>query len=270
MPHRPLLLVAVLGLLAACADDTLPPRPDLPDAGPADGPAPELLVPDAAPPDAAAPDLPAPVACGENAVLMKDCVARCPAPCECRDLLGAAAGTPLNHCAEPCSQPAACPGTQRCGFYPGNPQPVCLPESLQTPQSYPVGASVDCILDPNIGKQQCNQGTITQTQLVWLVGKVTGCVTASVLLETCAQGCTTSDAGTPTCIGGSSAADAGPVMTDAGTVACCPAGYVVPGCYMAGGAKVPPHGCRMICCKTCHTWKSLADSHGCKIWLPTQ
>lgn len=265
------LPLAAALFLCGCSDDsTIPPKPDVPDAGPPnDMPRWDRPVPDLPPPDLPAVDG-GPVKCGANAVLLNDCQSRCASPCACHDLLGGAASTPLNHCAAPCSQPASCPGSERCGFYTGAGQPVCLPESLTTPESYPQGASVDCSLDPLIGKEQCKGGAITQRQVVWLVGKISGCVTGEVLLESCAQGCSENDAGAPVCVGGSTGPDAGPATSDAGTVACCPAGYVIPGCYMAGGAKLPPHGCRMICCKSCHDWSSSTDAHGCKVWVPVK
>jgi hypothetical protein len=95
-------------------------------------------------------------------------------------------------------------------------------------------------------------------------GEVVGCITGKVLLEKCAQGCSTSDAGVGFCKGGE--VDAG-ASSDAGSVSCCPAKHSGGGCHYLGGAKNPPHGCRMVCCESCNWFKG-TDSHGCTTWTP--
>jgi len=243
MKHWPLILV--LALVTGCTGSN-GDRPDLVDAGG--------------------------LQCGAHTVVRGGCASRCPAPCVCvtffTDHLDPSF-VPFELCATPCSVPGSCPGTERCGVitysFNQNQQPVCLPNTLQTP-AFPSGtAYVDCFLTsatPSL--PQCfGDGYLAQNQPFFTSGGVSGSYCADVMLETCPGGCVWSGDAGPLCKG---APDAGVPATDAG-ITCCPSN-MYGACRFLGGAKIPPHGCRMSCCMACQ-WTAGMDVYGCEMWEVT-
>jgi len=208
-----------------------------------------------------------PLQCGAHEVVQGGCGARCPAPCVCVTFFDETL-VPFELCGTPCHVPGSCPADERCSVIIGNAQPssqpVCLPQVLQTPDDG-AKALVDCIdLLPSMTAPRCRGSYLTQMQTFYCHGGVGGAYCADVLLETCPGGCVTPDAGAPGCNGAPDAG--GPAATDAG-VACCPSS-IFGSCRMLGGAKLPPHGCRMLCCNPPCQWTKGTDSHGCATWTP--